>query len=141
MSNYLFPVQIENGSVTLLPHVATEIPRNIKFTSSDGVPSELEPVLEKLYPNEKFENLSDMTDALRPTTGILVHELNMQPHSVIGFHKDLSEQEAHKIIQEIENRLGYELEGTDGLESLSSDEIEDYWPKTAGWNKDGDFVA
>jgi len=141
MGNYLFPVRIENGKSKLLPHVAAEIPTEFTFTSSDDIPVEIASTLEKLHPNKEFDNFHDIIDALEPNTGILTHELHSKPHSVLGYHEDMSEQEAREMINEIEDRLGHELKETGDLEPLSSEKIEGHWPKTAGWNKSGDFVA
>lgn len=152
MTNYLFPVQTgETGE--LLPHIAADKPT--EFTVGDltddpedgrtEIPDNVLDVLERLYPDQdiakKCSNLLELTDALDPGRGILVHEYYSQPHTVIGYHESLSEDEARAVISEIEERLGYELDGKEDIEPLSEEEITNKLPKTAGWTRDGEFRA
>lgn len=152
MTNYLFPVQT-GEAVELLPHIAADKPTG--FTVGDladdpeerlaEIPDDVLDVLDRLYPDQevskKCSNLLELNDALDPDRGILVQEYYSQPHTVIGYHESLSEDEARAVISEIEERLGYELNGKQDIEPLSEEEIMNRLPKTAGWTRDGEFRA
>jgi len=140
MGNYLFPVR-SDSKIQLLAHVAAEIPTKWSTGPDGDLPDEVDAVLDKLHPDAKIDSISEAVEALHPSKGILVHEWSSRPHAVIGYHEDLTEEEARKMIAEIETRLGYELEDKKELTILTADEIEDYYPQTAGWNHESEFVA
>jgi hypothetical protein len=45
------------------------------------------------------------------------------------------------MIEEIEDRLGYELSHSGTLEALSDSDVKEHTPKVAGWDDDDSFVA
>ena len=72
---------------------------------------------------------------------ILVHEIFSRPHNVIGYSNQLTEEQARKAIELIEDELGCGLEQKDELDAMTDEDMEDYYPKIAGFDFQGRFVA
>jgi hypothetical protein len=75
---------------------------------------------------------------------ILVHELYSQPYSVEGVPEWASDDEIERAVEQLEEKLGYELERPDDWDEarMSNEEAEEYLPKSAGFHPlTGEFIA
>lgn len=138
---YLFPVRI-GEECELLPNVAAQMPGGYTVENLEQTPDNLKPVLETLYPDKDIKPVELITNnLLSPTKGILVSRRYSRPHSALGYHPGLAEEQARVIIKEIETHLGYKLNGTEELQHFSSEDTRCRFAKTAGWKKDSTFTV
>ena len=75
---------------------------------------------------------------------ILVHELFSQPYSLEGVPEWASDDEIEQAVEQLEDKLGYELDKPDDYDEvrMSDEEADEYAPKSAGFHPiTGEFVA
>jgi len=75
---------------------------------------------------------------------ILVHELYSKPYSLEGVPEWATDEEIRRGVEQLEEKLGYELEKPEDLDEvrISDEEAQEYVPKTAGFNPiTGEFMA
>lgn len=138
MTDYLFPVNPSDTS-ELLPHLILDYPED-DIDDEGEVREEVKEYVELIHPENDFDGIMDYIGAMDPECGVLVDGLNNPTH-VIGYHQKMSEEDARSVLEEIEDRLGYELTSDEGLQTLSGEDIRKRHPKPAGWTNDGTFVA
>jgi len=94
--------------------------------------------------NYQFTQEITTDDGERAAVPIIVHELYSRPYDLEGVPKWASDNEIERAVEQIEEKLGYELEMPDDYDDvrMTDEDAAQYNPKRAGFHPiTGEFLA